>query len=71
MKYKNVSIPISQLIVTHEGVVEPKCNSCKTKDCTNTIVKKGVSFFGVNKKCRVLRRGASEYFVVDCEGYST
>lgn len=71
MRYKTVSLPISQLIVTHQGVIESRCNTCKTKDCTNPIIKKKMSIFGVNKECRVMKRGNYEHFVVDCEGYST
>lgn len=70
-KYKTKTIPLTQLIVTEQGVAEPLCNSCKCADCENPIEEKEVSVFGVLKKVRVYMRRDTPHYVIEClEGYT-
>ena len=47
----------------------PLCDKCGTKDCSNAIVLKEVSVFGINKKYKLCTRGEELFVVVDCEGF--
>lgn len=70
MEYKYKSISIQKLPIGNKGVVEPLCNTCVTKDCTNRIENRGVSIIGIVKKMRVLVSGMEYCFVVSCVGYT-
>ena len=70
MEYRCRTVPLTGLIVSHDGFVKPLCESCKTLDCTNPIEKHKVSIVGVVKSIKVYIRGKQVYFVVDCQGYS-
>ena len=70
MKYPNKTVPLHKLILTHQGLIEPLCNYCKTRDCSHPIEPKTVSVFGVNKEMRVYGKGSMDSVVVECEGYS-
>jgi len=51
------------------GVIEPLCNSCISKDCTNPIQKQKISIMGIKKEHRILIRGYEYVAVIQCEGY--
>ena len=70
MKYKNKTLSLDQMAISHRGVVLPMCNSCKTKDCEYIIEEKKVSLMGVNYKWKVITKGCSFAIVISCEGYS-
>jgi hypothetical protein len=69
MDYEAKTISLSKLLVGSTGVVEPLCNFCKTRDCTNPIEKKKVSVFGVQREYLVYMRHGDPYGVVDCRGF--
>lgn len=69
MKYKNTLVPVTNLLVSHQGVHESLCNTCGSIDCTNQIENKQVSILGINRTMRLQCRGVSYYYVVACEGY--
>jgi hypothetical protein len=69
--YKCKTVPPDRLIVTHNGVYEPLCNSCGTKDCTNPIEYVQISIMGETKKWRLYRKANSNpSIVINCNGYS-
>ena len=70
MQYKNTTIALNKISFGSRGVVEPLCNSCKTKDCTHHIENKNVSIFGSIKKYRLLMSASNPMCVVSCEGYT-
>ena len=70
MEHDCKAIPLVQVVVGPMGIVEPLCDVCGTLDCTNPIEKRKVSIVGVVKKKRVLVRGSSIFFVVECSGFT-
>jgi hypothetical protein len=71
MEYTCKLIPISKVLSGKNGIIEPICNSCKSRDCSNPVEIKEVSILGVLKKYRTYMRGDEPYFVVQCnEGYT-
>lgn len=62
-------IPLSKLIITQDGVLEPLCNSCKNKTCEMPIEKKIISVMGINKEMRIYVSGRNVYMVVGCDGH--
>lgn len=69
MNYPCIKFPLLKQIVDHNGVVEPKCNSCLQTDCSNPIRKKTVSVMGINREWSVFMEGTRAFQVVQCEGY--
>lgn len=69
MEYPVKKRPLNVLAVGSRGVVEPLCNFCKTKDCTNPIENRKVSIFGINRIYRVFRTSGDDYQVYDCKGF--
>lgn len=70
MEYKCQTVPLSSLISSYSGFVNPLCANCKTLDCSNPIEKRKVSVVGVIKDMKVYSRGKQIFIVVDCQGYS-
>lgn len=72
MEYKCRTIPLTSLIVTHDGFINPLCEKCKTLDCTNPIEKHKVAVVGIVKELKLYTKGLGKqyYFVVDCQGFS-
>jgi hypothetical protein len=69
MEYQCKVIPISRLPVSFEGVVEPLCTNCQSRDCSNNPEIMKVSVLGIMKKYKVLVRGGDAVIVIDCQGY--
>lgn len=69
MKYKCKSLSLSELNVGPFGVQPPLCDNCCNKDCTNLIVDKDISIFGITKRQKLLMKATGFYAVVDCEGF--
>lgn len=69
MKYRCKSTLISSLLAGPTGFIQPLCNSCGTKDCTNPIEKTKISILGITKIYRVYCKGSDHNFVIQCEGY--
>jgi hypothetical protein len=68
--YDCKTIPLTKLIPTPNGYLQPLCNKCKSKDCENPIEQKIISVLGVPKKMRVYVLPHSINIVVDCpNGY--
>jgi len=70
MKYRHKTVPLTKVIISHIGVIEPLCNSCKTRDCEHLVEPKDVSVMGIKKPWRVVRQRGDSAVVVSCEGYS-
>lgn len=70
MEYKCKTVSLNKLIATPMGFGMPLCQKCKTRDCTNPIEWRSVSFVGINKKVRVFVKGSQISFVVSCNGYT-
>ncbi|HUS50717.1 MAG TPA: hypothetical protein VMZ91_11165 [Candidatus Paceibacterota bacterium] len=69
MQYRCKTIPVNKMEVTHQGLINPLCDSCETIDCTNPIERKKISIIGITRKCKVYSRGPEVSFVIACEGY--
>lgn len=70
MEYECKLVPLSKLVVTHNGPLETTlCDTCISADCSNRIEKKKISIFGVTKEHKVVCKGGQIYFVVDCRGF--
>ena len=70
MEYECGLMPLSKLLVSPNGVVEPLCTSCHCADCTNPIRKIVISELGINKSHRLYVTAYSEFMaVMECPGY--
>lgn len=69
MDYQCTLTPIHQLWISPDGIAEPLCNSCSSKDCTNPIENKNVSVVGINKTYRLFKVSMSYMAVSSCQGY--
>ena len=69
MKYKTKSVPLTQLIATNKGFLQPLCNDCRTLDCENDIEIKKISILGVTVEGKLLAKKDDSYMVIGCEGY--
>lgn len=69
MKYEVKLVPIAKTLTTPIGVVEPLCQSCENKSCSNPIETTKVSVFGINKQLRLYVSNNKPQVVVQCEGY--
>ncbi len=69
MKYKTKSIPMTQLIATNRGFLQPLCNDCQTLDCENDIEIKKVSILGITVEAKLLAKKDDSNMVIGCEGY--
>ena len=69
MHYECKSVPLNKLSCNKDGFVEPLCNKCKCKDCTNPIEWREISIIGITKKYRVLVSSHDPSFVVYCKGF--
>jgi len=68
MKYKTKTVSLDKLIIDHQGLVMPLCNTCQNNDCTNPIETVDVSFIGIVKPCKIINEYSARA-VVQCEGY--
>jgi hypothetical protein len=69
MDYQVSLAPIDKLLISSSGIVEPLCNSCFSRDCSNPIERKTISVVGIMKKWRLYRLAISYMCVVGCQGY--
>lgn len=69
MKYKCKSVPMTQMIATPKGFLEPLCNDCETLDCENDIEIKKTSVLGITVESRLLAKRDESHMVIACEGY--
>ena len=69
MHYEYKSISINKLAANKDGFVEPLCNSCKCKDCTNPVEWRKISIIGVTKNYRILVHDFDSNFVIQCKGF--
>ena len=69
MKYKCNSLPLTKMIATDKGFLEPLCDNCKTLDCENDIEIKKVSILGITVEYKLLAKKDDSHIVIDCEGY--
>ena len=70
MEYKCHVVPIQKVPIGPHGVIEPLCNNCCNRECTNPVERRSVSILGVVRTDRVYVRGSDLGFVVACpEGY--
>ena len=71
MKYRTKVCSISSAPISAAGPIRSLCTFCKNKNCSNNIVKKSISIFGMNEQQKLLMRANDYYCVVDCEGFSS
>jgi len=69
MEYKCSLSPIDKLLISTSGIVEPLCNMCHSKDCSNPIEKKTMSIVGITKTYRLYRLAVNFMAVVSCDGF--
>lgn len=69
--YKVKLFPLDKLPVGPMGVVEPLCNSCQTKDCSNPIEPTTLTIFGKQQQWKVYRKNINNpSIVLQCVGYT-
>lgn len=68
-KYKCKSIPLTKMIATPKGFLNPLCNSCKTLDCENDIEVKKISVIGITIETKLLSKKDDSHMVIACDGY--
>ena len=69
MKYKCVLRPLTEIILDFRGPCCSLCDKCMTSDCSNVIVYKDVTLFGVTQKRKVYLKSNNLYLVLQCEGF--
>ncbi|MFA5598959.1 MAG: hypothetical protein WDA06_00045 [Phenylobacterium sp.] len=69
MEYKIKTITVEKLLVSYDGVVTSLCDKCGSLDCSNIVENRTISIFGKNETHKVIKRGKSFFFVVECEGF--
>ena len=69
MEFNCQTIPVGRLLVDHNGVSQPLCNSCLQTECTNPIKTQTISIMGVPQKWRVWALNNAVRQVVQCAGY--
>ena len=69
MEYPCQTISLQKMLCGPKGVVEPLCNNCTSKDCSNPVQWQKISVMGIKKEYRILIRGYEYLAVVQCEGY--
>lgn len=69
-QYKCKLVPVERLPVGPVGVVEPLCNNCETKDCSNPILPVQINVFGRQVQWKVYKKNYGASIVVQCAGYS-
>jgi len=69
MEYKCETISLQKTFVGPKGIVEPLCNHCEAKDCTNPVQWQSISIMGITKKYKVLTMNENYHAVVKCEGF--
>ena len=70
MDYQCKLTPIHQLWISPNGIAEPLCNLCSSRDCTNPIENKTVSVIGVNKTYRLYKVSMTYMAVSECQGFN-
>lgn len=68
MEYNCKTIQLNTVL---NGIANPLCDKCRSKDCSNPIEKMDVSVFGVIRSLRVYNRGMSPRLVISCDGFIT
>jgi hypothetical protein len=69
MSFEVKTIPLSRLIISSQGLIEPLCNSCARADCPLNIIDCPVSVVGINKKFKLLEKNGDKLMVYKCDGY--
>lgn len=69
-KYELKTIPLTSLIISPTGPIEPLCTECCNKNCGHPIEDKSVSVFGKMEKHRVYVGFANDIrLVIECQGF--
>jgi len=69
-KYELKTVPLTSLIVTPMGPVNPICTQCCNNNCGHPIEKKSVSIFGKIEEHKVLIGFANDIrLVIECQGF--
>ena len=67
MDYKILRyLPVNKVQIGSDGVLRSLCNSCKTRDCSNRIEYRYVSYMGVMEKQRLWISWEDIYLVLLC-----
>lgn len=69
MHYECKTILVGKMQSGPKGPLEPLCNKCQCKDCSNPIEWRKISIIGVVYDFRVLIRGDEPSFVLECKGF--
>jgi len=69
LEFECKTVPLTKPALTHEGAMEPLCNTCVQLECDNPIRKKKVSILGKTEEWYVLVTGSQAYQVIQCTGY--
>lgn len=70
MNFKTKNIPLSSLIISVNGIIYPKCDTCTSDQCDNPIENCNVAIQGVIKKMRLMVKNHNPSAVIECEGYT-
>lgn len=69
-KYELKTIPLSSLIITPMGPINPICSQCCNKNCGHPIEEKSVSVFGKIETHKVYVGYANDIrLVIECQGF--
>jgi len=68
--YKCKLVPLTRLLVSPQGVMQPLCNTCSTRDCENPIQPQIVTVLGKNTEWKIYKKHTAASAVVSCAGYS-
>lgn len=69
MEFNCQTVPVERLLVDHNGVKQPLCNSCLQTECSNPIKTQTISIMGVPQKWRVWALNNAVRQVIQCVGY--
>ena len=69
MRFPCKKVSVEKLMIGPQGQMEPLCNSCINRECSNPIERKQISVFGVTKTYRLFCNSGNVHAIVDCEGY--
>lgn len=69
-KYELKTVPLSSLIITPVGPINPICTDCCNNNCGHPIEKKSVSVFGKLEQHRVYVGFTNDIrLVIECQGF--
>ncbi|MFW5891113.1 MAG: hypothetical protein ACOCUI_02740 [bacterium] len=69
MEYECQVKPVRSLEKGIANLKKPLCTRCSNTSCTNPIIEKKISIFGINYTTKLLQSADRMFFVISCEGF--